>query len=59
MVVTRRILARLAGTVLALFLLALIPGAAGEIFIVTAVFSLLLLIFFGVVALIAWRRSSR
>ncbi len=59
MVVTGRILARLALTVIVLFLLALIPGAAGEIFFVSAGFSLLLLIFFGAVALIGRRRSSR
>jgi hypothetical protein len=56
MVVTRRILARLAITVAALFLLALIPGAVGEAFWVAALFSLLLLIFFGVVALVHSRR---
>lgn len=59
MVVTRQILARLAVTVAALLLLALIPGAMGEIFFVAGVLSLLLLIFFAAVAVINSRRSRR
>jgi hypothetical protein len=58
-VVTRQILTRLALTVAALLLLALIPGAVGEIFFVAGVLSLLLLIFFAAVALINSRRSPR